>query len=69
MENRPEPAVLDAHDLQKLGFSRATAYALLNRKDVPVITLGRRKYVNRVLFMVWLNAQSYSAGRSGGEAL
>ena len=56
MENRS--AVLDAKDIQAMGFSRPMAYQLLNREDMPVVKIGRRKYLHRDLFERWLEEQA-----------
>lgn len=50
--------VLSAKDLQKMGFSRAMAYRLLNRADLPVLSIGERKFMNKALFMDWLNSNA-----------
>ena len=50
--------LLDANDLQRAGFSRVTTYRLLNREDMPVIRIGRRRFMNAELFRQWLNGQS-----------
>ena len=42
--------LLDAIDIQKMGFSRRNAYCLLNSKDMPVLRIGGRKYMHRRLF-------------------
>ena len=59
-------AVLFAKDLQELGFSRPMVYALFNRADFPVSTIGRRKCVMRENFVAWMNKQT--AGRGGAVA-
>ena len=55
-----EKKVLSADDLQNMGFARGMTYNLLNRKDLPVVTIGRRKFMHRDLFMAWLKAQAES---------
>lgn len=50
--------VLSAKDLQKMGFSRTMAYRLLNRADLPVLSIGERKFMNKALFLDWLNSNS-----------
>lgn len=52
------PLLMDAHDLQAEGIPRALAYQLLNRSDMPVITLGRRKFMVRAKFEKWLDESS-----------
>lgn len=51
------PEILSAKDLQEMGFSRSMSYALFNRADVPVIHIGRRKFIRREKFLEWLAEQ------------
>ena len=48
------PEILSAKDLQDMGFSRSMSYALFNREDIPVIRIGKRKFIRRERFMEWL---------------
>lgn len=59
MENKKSntPEILSAKDLQDMGFSRSMAYALLNKADVPVIHIGKRKFIRREKFLEWLAEQ------------
>ena len=59
MENRKNatPEILSAKDLQEMGFSRSMSYALFNREDIPVIRIGKRKFIRRERFMKWLAEQ------------
>ena len=59
MENRKNatPEILSAKDLQEMGFSRSMSYALFNREDIPVIRIGKRKFIRRERFMEWLAEQ------------
>lgn len=41
------PEMMTAEDLQNFGFTRSMAYAFLNREDVPVIRIGKRKFIRR----------------------
>ena len=54
------PEILSAKDLQDMGFSRSMAYALFNRADVPVIHIGKRKFIRREKFIEWLAEQERS---------
>ena len=56
MEDRKNsiPEILSAKDLQDMGFSRSMSYALFNREDIPVIRIGKRKFIRRERFMEWL---------------
>jgi hypothetical protein len=58
------PVLLDANEIQKLGISRSVTYQLLNRKDVPVIQIGKRKFVNRDKFFEWLDKQGADAAKN-----
>ena len=51
------PEILSAKDLQEMGFSRSMSYALFNREDVPVIRIGKRKFIRREKFLEWLTEQ------------
>ena len=59
MDNRKNstPEILSAKDLQDMGFSRSMSYALFNREDIPVIRIGKRKFIRRERFMEWLAEQ------------
>ena len=62
MENSKSstPEILSAKDLQDMGFSRSMSYALFNRDDVPVIHIGKRKFIRREKFLEWLAEQERS---------
>lgn len=62
MENSKSstPEILSAKDLQNMGFSRSMSYALFNRADVPVIHIGKRKFIRREKFLEWLAGQERS---------
>ena len=51
------PEILSAKDLQEMGFSRSMSYALFNCEDIPVIRIGKRKFIRREKFMEWLAEQ------------
>ena len=59
MEDRKNgtPEIFSAKDLQEMGFSRSMSYALFNREDIPVIRIGKRKFIRRERFMEWLAEQ------------
>ncbi len=44
------PYLMDAKNLQQLGFSRDAAYHILNLDDAPVLKCGRRKLIYRDRF-------------------
>lgn len=59
MENKKSnaPEILSAKDLQDMGFSRSMSYALFNKADIPVIHIGKRKFIRREKFLDWLAEQ------------
>ena len=58
------PEMLTAEDLQNFGFTRSMAYAFLNREDVPVIKIGKRKFIRKEKFYEWLEKQERSGDRN-----
>lgn len=58
------PEMMTAEDLQNFGFTRSMAYAFLNRKDVPVIRIGKRKFIRKEKFYEWLEEQERSGDKS-----
>ena len=50
------PMMLSANDIQTMGFTRTMAYNILNRKDVPVVKIGSRKFIQRDKFFDWLDS-------------
>ncbi len=56
-ENNNTTEMLTAEDLHSSGFSRSMAYAFLNREDVPVIRIGKRKFIRKEKFLAWLEEQ------------
>lgn len=58
MESSGTHALLNAHDLQIMGFSRPMVYNLLNRTDLPVIKIGKRRFMHKALFEAWLSEQA-----------
>ena len=55
-----QKAILTAKDLQKEPFnlSRCKAYQLMNDPNLPVIQLGKNKYLHAERFNEWLLNQS-----------
>ncbi|MCM1524119.1 MAG: helix-turn-helix domain-containing protein [Ruminococcus sp.] len=49
--------LINVNDLQDMGFTRTMAYNILNRRDVPVIRIGNRKFIRREKFEEWLEKQ------------
>ena len=57
--NRLNHELLSANDLiSDWHFSRPMAYQLLNRKDMPVVCIGRRRFMHAALFREWLEQQA-----------
>ncbi len=56
-ERNKTPEMLTAADLQEMGFTRSMAYAFFKRDDVPVIQIGKRKFIRREKLYEWLEAQ------------
>lgn len=55
------PMLLNARQVEELaGIGRTRVYQLLNRADMPVVKLGRRKYMHRDLFLAWLSSSAMS---------
>lgn len=52
--------ILSEKELQDMEFSRSMSYALFNRADVPVIHIGKRKFIRREKFLEWLAEQERS---------
>ena len=57
-ENYPE--LLTANHLQAMGFTRTMSYALMKREDLPIIRIGRKKFIQRDTFFKWLDSQETS---------
>ena len=51
------PMILSAKELQAMGFSRSMAYHLLQGDLVPVVTIGKRKFIRHTTLMEWLAKQ------------
>lgn len=60
-KNIQELEVWGARELMQAGFSRAMAYQLLNRTDIPSVRIGGRVFVHRALFQEWLKRQAEKA--------
>ena len=57
-ERTDYPQLMSAKDLQAIGLSRPMVYRLLNREDLPVVIIGRRRLMNRDRFFEWLDKQA-----------
>ena len=53
-ENYPE--LLTANHLQAMGFTRTMSYALMKREDLPIIRIGKKKFIQKDTFFKWLNS-------------
>ncbi|MBD5528760.1 MAG: DNA-binding protein [Lachnospiraceae bacterium] len=58
------PEMLTAEDLQNFGFTRSMAYAFLNRENVLVIKIGKRKFIRKEKFYEWLEEQERSGDKN-----
>lgn len=63
-ERNTTPEMLTVEDLQNFGFSRSMAYNFLNREDVPVIRIGKRKFIRKEKFYEWLEEQEKSGNKN-----
>ncbi|OQB13230.1 MAG: hypothetical protein BWY15_01859 [Firmicutes bacterium ADurb.Bin193] len=52
------PLLITAKDIQKLGFSRPTAYNILYHPDMQSKRIGRKIVVTKENFFKWLNSQT-----------
>ena len=62
------PEMLTAEDLQNFGFTRSMAYAFLNREDIPVIKIGKRKFIRKEKFYEWIETQEQKGGTNGNDS-
>lgn len=53
-----QPDLLSCNDLMARGYNRTLVYQWLNREDMPVVKIGRRRYMHRELFDEWLRKQA-----------
>lgn len=60
--------VYTSGDLQDMGFSRTKAFEILSDPTLPVIRIGRRKYVRVSDFEAWMNGKTIKTG-SESEAV
>ena len=70
MQNRFElPMMMSAKELQDMGFSRSLAYKLLQGDIIPVIAVGKRRFVRQSVLLGWLAEQEQKcpAGRKTGK--
>ena len=51
------PMMLSANEIRTMGFTRNMAYSILDREDVPVIRIGKRKFIRKEKFLAWLEEQ------------
>lgn len=59
MEKHFTKELLNANDLQIItNLSRTVVYQLLNRADLPVVCIGKRRFMHRELFESWLAEQA-----------
>ncbi len=64
MNNRFEmPMMMSAKDLQAMGFGRGMAYRLLRGDIIPVVTIGKRRFIRQTTLLDWLDEQELSSGK------
>ena len=51
------PMMMSAKDLQSMGFSRSMAYRLLQGDLIPVVCIGKRRFIRHETLLKWLEAQ------------
>ena len=62
MQNRFElPMMISAKQLQDMGFSRSLAYKLLQGDLIPVVTIGKRRFIRHETLLEWLAAQEHQS--------
>ena len=58
MKNNFElPMMMSAKDLQSMGFSRSMAYRLLQGDLIPVVCIGKRRFIRHETLLKWLAEQ------------
>ena len=55
------PMMMSAKDLQSMGFSRNMAYRLLQGDLLPVVTIGKRRFIRHETLLEWLAAQEHQS--------
>ncbi|MCR5168164.1 MAG: helix-turn-helix domain-containing protein [Oscillospiraceae bacterium] len=64
MNNRFEmPMMMSAKELQTMGFGRGMAYRLLRGDIVPVVTIGKRRFIRQTTLLDWLDEKERSSGK------
>ena len=51
------PMMMSAKDLQSMGFSRSMAYRLLLGDLIPVVCIGKRRFIRHDTMLKWLAKQ------------
>ena len=60
MQNRFElPMMLSAKDLQAIGFKRSMAYRLLQGDLLPVVIIGKRRFIRHKTLLEWLEEHEH----------
>ena len=58
MKNNFElPMMMSAKDLQSMGFSRSMAYRLLQGDLIPIVCIGKRRFICHETLLKWLADQ------------
>ena len=53
-----ENKLYTSNDLQLMGFSRTKAFQILSDPSLPVLTVGRRKYVRAIDLKKWMDRKT-----------
>lgn len=51
------PMMLSANHLQLLGFTRPMAYQIMNRDDIAIVHIGKRKFIRKDQLLKWIERQ------------
>ena len=63
-EKMEEIKLITSNDLQEMGFSRTKAFEILSDPSLPVVRIGRRKYVCVDDFKKWMKEKTINADRN-----
>ena len=55
------PMMMSAKDLQSMGFSRNMAYRLLQGDLIPVVCIGKRRFIRHDSLLNWLAEQEQTS--------
>ena len=49
--------MMSAKELQDMGFSRSLAYKILQGDILPVVSIGKRRFIRQTVLLKWLAEQ------------